>query len=146
MHSPPTAYKALRSIATDFTLPVGKPLVSFDGARQSSTKPMIPISATVTPPGSHDSASARHARNSPYATLRFTTPTESVAAARSNVAPEMLRAITRTVLFDHTAALSSMNRVDETSDACARSPARAPLTVTSISVVAPGAVSTAVEF
>ena len=51
----------------------------------------------------------------------------------------MLRAITRTVLFDHTAALSSINRVDDTSDACATSPARAPLTVTSISDVAPGA-------
>ena len=45
----------------------------------------------------------------------------------------MLRAITRTVLFDHTAASSSMNRVDDTSDACARSPARAPFTVTSSS-------------
>ena len=51
----------------------------------------------------------------------------------------MFRAITRTVLFDHTAALISMNRVDDTSDACARSPARAPVTVTSISEVAPGA-------
>ena len=30
---------------------------------------------------------------------RFTTPTDSVAAARSNVAPEMFRAITRTVLL-----------------------------------------------
>jgi len=72
-----------------------------------------------------------------YGARRFTTPTDSVAAARSNVAPEMFRAITRTVLFDHTAALSSMNRVEDTSDACARSPARAPLTVTSISDVAP---------
>ena len=32
-----------------------------------------------------------------------------------------------------------MNRVDDTSDACARSPARAPFTVKSISDVAPGA-------
>ena len=44
---------------------------------------------------------------------------------------------TRTVLFDHTTASSSMNRVDDTSDACARSPARAPVTVPSISDVAP---------
>ena len=36
-----------------------------------------------------------------------------MAAARSNVAPETFRAITRTVLFDHTAASSSMNRVDD---------------------------------
>gem|GEM_PF-748813 len=72
-------------------------------------------------------------------TRRFVTPTDSVAAARSNVAPEMFRAITRTVLFDQTAALSSMNRVDDTSDACARSLARAPLTETSISDVARGA-------
>jgi len=51
----------------------------------------------------------------------------------------MFRAITRTVLFDQAAASSSMNRVDDTSDACARSPARAPFTVTSSSDVAPGA-------
>ena len=51
----------------------------------------------------------------------------------------MFRAITRTVLFDHTAASSSMNRVDDASDADARSPARAPLTVTSSNEVAPGA-------
>jgi hypothetical protein len=57
----------------------------------------------------------------------------------SNVAPEMFRAITLTVLFDQTAASISMNRVDDTSDACARSPARAPFTVTSSSDVAPGA-------
>ena len=35
-------------------------------------------------------------------TRRFATPTDSVAAARSNVAAEMFRAMTRTVLFDHT--------------------------------------------
>ena len=51
----------------------------------------------------------------------------------------MFLVITRTVLFDQTAASSSMNRVEDTSDACARSPARAPLSVTSISDVAPGA-------
>ena len=48
-----------------------------------------------------------------HGTCRFATPTDSVAAARSNVAAEMFRAITRTVLFDHTAASSSMNRVDD---------------------------------
>lgn len=57
-------------------------------------------------------------------TRRFVTPTESVAAARSKVAPEMFRAITRTVLFDHTAASSSRKRVDDTSDDVAGSPAR----------------------
>lgn len=36
-------------------------------------------------------------------TCRFVTPSDSVAA-------EMFRAITRTVLFDHTAASCSMNR------------------------------------
>jgi hypothetical protein len=51
----------------------------------------------------------------------------------------MFRVIARTVLVDLTAALSSTNRVDDTSDACARSPARARFTVTSISAVAPGA-------
>ncbi len=78
-------------------------------------------------------------QSSRQGTRRFVTLTESVAAARSNVAAEMFRAITRTVLFDHTAASSSMKRVDDTSDACARSPALAPFTVTSRSAVAPGA-------
>jgi len=49
-----------------------------------------------------------------HGTRRFTTPTDSVAAVRSNVAAEMFRAITRTVLLDHTAASSSTNRVDDT--------------------------------
>jgi len=51
----------------------------------------------------------------------------------------MFRTITRTVLFDQAAVLSSMNRVDHTGGACARSPVHAPLTLTSISEVAPGA-------
>ena len=34
-----------------------------------------------------------------YGTLRFVTPTDSVAAAKSNVSPEIFRAITRTVLL-----------------------------------------------
>ena len=62
--------------------------------------------------------------NQRHGNLRFTTPTDSIVATRSNVAVEIFRSITRTVLFDHPAALSSMNRVDDTSDACARSPAR----------------------
>ena len=73
------------------------------------------------------------------AVRRFVTPADSVAAARPNVAAEMFRAITHTVLFDQTAASSSMNRVDDTSDTDASSPALAPFTVTSMSEVAPGA-------
>ncbi|MCZ8146776.1 MAG: hypothetical protein O9325_02855 [Roseomonas sp.] len=46
------------------------------------------------------------------------------------------RAITRTVLSNHTAASSSMKRLDETSDADARLPARAPFTQASSSAVA----------
>ena len=38
----------------------------------------------------------------------------------------MFRSSTRALLFDHTATSSSMNRLDDTSDAVARSPARAP--------------------
>jgi hypothetical protein len=69
----------------------------------------------------------------------FVTLTDSVASAWSNVAVETFRAIKRTVLFDHTAASSSMKRIEDTSDAFARSPVRAPLAVTSIDDVAPGA-------
>jgi hypothetical protein len=74
-----------------------------------------------------------------YGTRRLATPTDSVAAAKANVAPEMVRVITRTVLFDHTAASSSMNRVDDTSDALASSPACAPFIATSSGAVVPGA-------
>jgi hypothetical protein len=45
-----------------------------------------------------------------HGTHPFVTATDSVAATRSNVAPAIFRAITRTVLFDHTAALSSLIR------------------------------------
>lgn len=55
----------------------------------------------------------RYLRPAVAAPPRFTTLTESVVAARSKVAPEMVRAITRTVLFDHTAASSSINRVPQ---------------------------------
>ncbi len=42
----------------------------------------------------------------PHGTRFFVTPIDSVDAARSNVAAEMFRAMTRTVLFDRTAASS----------------------------------------
>lgn len=45
--------------------------------------------------------------------------------------------MTRTVLLVQAKALRSMNRVELTSDACARSPWRDPVTVTSVSAVAP---------
>ena len=73
------------------------------------------------------------------AARRFATPTDGVAA-------EMFLATTRIVLFDQTAASSSMNRVDDASDACSRSPARAPFTVTSSSDVWPAACSSDAKF
>lgn len=63
----------------------------------------------------------RRTRHPAHGTRRFTTCTDSVAAPRSKVAGEMFLAMTRTVLLDHAAASSSMNRVDDTSDAFARS-------------------------
>lgn len=45
-----------------------------------------------------------------HGTRRFTTPTDSVAAARSTVAPEMFRAITRTVLSPANLPLSAAVR------------------------------------
>ena len=74
-----------------------------------------------------------------YGTRRFDTAIDSVAAPRSNAAPEMFRAAMRTVLFDHANASSLMKRVDEASEASARSPYRAPGTVTSTRCTAPGA-------
>ena len=78
-------------------------------------------------------------RHSPlcYRARRFTTPTDSVAAARSNVAPEMLRALTRTVLFVQAKAVRSMYRVERTVTAAPDPPRREPVTVTSVSEVAP---------
>ena len=70
---------------------------------------------------------------------RFVTATDSVAAPRSKAAPETLRASTRTVLLLHVKASSSMKRVEEASDASARSPCRAPGTVTSTRCTAPAA-------
>jgi hypothetical protein len=40
------------------------------------------------------------ARDPDYGTRRFVTPTDSVAAARLNVAPEIFLAMMRTVLLD----------------------------------------------
>ncbi|WP_188973697.1 hypothetical protein [Neoroseomonas lacus] len=51
----------------------------------------------------------------------------------------MFLAMTRTVLFDHSATSDSTKRVDGASAAWARSRCRAPLTVTSSRLVAPGA-------
>ena len=59
-----------------------------------------------------------------------------MAVARSNVAVEMFRAMTCTVLFDQTVTSTSLNHVNDTSDACAKSPARARFTVTSSCAVA----------
>ncbi len=46
-----------------------------------------------------------------HATRLFVSPTDTDAAARSTVAAEVFRAMTRTVLYDHTRASTSMNRV-----------------------------------
>jgi hypothetical protein len=46
-----------------------------------------------------------------YGIRRFVTAAERVAAPRSKAAPEMFRAMTRTVLFDHVKASSLMKRV-----------------------------------
>ena len=62
------------------------------------------------------------------ATRRFATPTDSVAAVRSILVPEMFRAITRTALFVQAKAVRSVNRVELTSDAWAISPCRDPVT------------------
>ncbi len=67
-------------------------------------------------------------RHSPlcYRARRFTTPTDSVASARSNFAPEMLRALTRTVLFVQAKAVRSMYRVERTVTAAPDPPAASP--------------------
>jgi hypothetical protein len=61
------------------------------------------------------------------------------SAWRAAASAAVVRAMTRTVLLDHAAASSSMKRVDDASAAWARSPCRAPATVTSSRLVAPGA-------
>jgi hypothetical protein len=71
---------------------------------------------------------------------RFVTTTNNVAEPGSEVAEgETVRAITRTVLVVQGAASSSTKRVEEASAASARSPCRAPFTVTSSRAFAPGA-------
>lgn len=74
-----------------------------------------------------------------YGARRFFAVNESVATPGSIAVGEIFLAMTRTALLDQVAASSLMNRVDDTSDTEARPPALAPLTVTSISDVAPGA-------
>jgi hypothetical protein len=71
-----------------------------------------------------------------HGTRRFVTCTVSVAAARSRVVFDTLRASTRTVLLLQAVASSSKNRLLVASEACAGSPTRAPVTVTSSSAVA----------
>jgi hypothetical protein len=71
-----------------------------------------------------------------HGTCRFVTSTRQRRRRQIERRRGDARSITRTVLFDHTAASSSMKRVDETSDVDARSPARAPFTLTSSSAVA----------
>ena len=99
-----------------------------------------PLSSGIARPGPRSTGACRHAgpRNKPllamavsYGIRRLVAATDSVAAPRSKAEPEMFRASTRTVLFDQTTASSSMKRVEEASEASARSPCRAPATVTS---------------
>jgi len=70
---------------------------------------------------------------------RFTTCTASGAAARSTVEALTFRAVTRTLLFDHTWQSSTNAMLLVSSDASAKSPRRAPGTVTSTLAVAPSA-------
>lgn len=68
---------------------------------------------------------------------RFVTCTASAAAARSTVDALTLRAVTRTLLFDQTWQSSMKAMLLVSSDASAKSPRRAPGTVTSTFAVAP---------
>jgi len=65
--------------------------------------------------------------------------TDSVAALRSMVVFDTLRARTRTVLLDQAVAPSSKNQLLVASEACARSPTRASATVTPTFAVVPAA-------
>jgi hypothetical protein len=73
-----------------------------------------------------------------HATLRFTTCTDSAAAARSTVEALTFRAVTRTLLFDYTWQSTTNAMLLVSSEASAKSPRRAPATVTSTFAVAPG--------
>lgn len=68
----------------------------------------------------------------------ITTCTASGAAARSTVDALTFRAVTRTLLFDHTWESSTKAMLLLSSEASAKSPRRAPGTVTSTLAVAPG--------
>jgi len=65
-----------------------------------------------------------------HGSRRLATASDTVAAPRSNAEPEALRAITPTVLLLQADASSSIKRVEEVSDASARSPCRTPGTAT----------------
>ena len=71
-------------------------------------------------------------------TRRFSTCTDNAAAARSTVEALTFPAVTRTLLFDHTWQSSTKAILLVSSDASAKSPRRAPGTVTSTLAVAPG--------
>ena len=75
---------------------------------------------------------------SDHGNRRFVTCTASGAAARSTVEALTLRAVTRTLLFDHTWQSSTKAMLLVSSEASAKSPCRAPGTVTSTFAVAPG--------
>lgn len=68
---------------------------------------------------------------------RLVTVAESVAKPRSKAPPEMFRASTRTVLFVHVSASSSVKRAEEASDASAQSPRRGTGSATSNRCAAP---------
>jgi hypothetical protein len=70
-------------------------------------------------------------------TRRFFTCTDSGADARSTVDALTFRAVTRTLLFDHTWQSSTKAMLLVSSDASAKSPRSAPGTVTSMFAVDP---------
>jgi hypothetical protein len=72
-----------------------------------------------------------------HGTRRFTTCTDSAADARSTVEALTFRAVTRTLLFDHTWQSSTKAMLLVSSEASAKSPRRAPGTVTSMFAVEP---------
>lgn len=72
-----------------------------------------------------------------YGTRRFTTCTASGAVARSTVEALTFRAVTRTLLLLHTWQSSTKAMLLASSEASAKSPRRAPATVTSMFSVAP---------
>ena len=73
-----------------------------------------------------------------HCTRRFTTCTDSATAAGSTVDALTFRAVTRTLLLLHTWQSSTKAMLLVSSEASAKSPRRAPGTVTSTFAVAPG--------